>query len=288
MKQGDSQNGMSWQDWLGLRNDEVNKQPIDPSNGLHYSDLKGGRSYLPPETTPEDYLNQDGSFLHGNAEWNAKEGKYERPINWGNLIGLGTAGAIGGFGIGGALGGVGGGSAATSATPAAHPGAGIMGAPSTAAASTGGGHVGILGSIGKYMGMGGGGGASNGVNLGLGALSLLKKDNTSPTQSFDNPGAITDPTQSLNYLLQAIQRLGQGMSERGPTRLRSSVVQGSPAPVNIPGLGFQIGGGMGADPALKDPSLLESDPGRNALNKYDPFQGGPNPEINTPVKRRNP
>lgn len=89
-------------------------------------------------------------------------------------------------------------------------------------------------------------------------------------QSFRDPGQMTDPKQALQQSLNGIYRLGQGVSEMGPVKLRSSYVQGPPAPVTIPGLPFQIGGGMGRDPALDNPALLEAG-GGNPF-KYDPFQ----------------
>lgn len=89
-------------------------------------------------------------------------------------------------------------------------------------------------------------------------------------RSFDAPGQITDPTQHMYQQLSSIYRLGQGLSEGGPVRMRSSYVPAPPAPVNIEGIPFQIGGGLGVDPALKDPSLLEADD--RGANKYDPFQ----------------
>lgn len=48
----------------------------------------------------------------------------------------------------------------------------------------------------------------------------------------------------------------QSYNEANPVKLRSSYVQGGPSPVSVPGVPFQIGAGMGQDPALADPTLL--------------------------------
>lgn len=90
--------------------------------------------------------------------------------------------------------------------------------------------------------------------MGLGFLG--GDDSGQQRQSFS--GTSADPVQRLTAALDAIKQMGQGLQSRGPTRLRSSYAQAPPAPVQIPGLPFQIGGGLGVDPALKDPSLLES------------------------------
>lgn len=126
----------------------------------------------------------------------------------------------------------------------------------------------------------------------LSLLSLMGNGGAQ-RESFRDPGQMTDPKQALQQSLNGIYRLGQGVSEMGPVKLRSSYVQGPPSPVTIPGLPFQIGGGMGRDPALDNPALLEAG-GGNPF-KYDPFQslsaaganGNPNPSI-PGAKRRTP
>lgn len=105
----------------------------------------------------------------------------------------------------------------------------------------------------------------------LGALSLFKAPQVQTRESFTQPGSITDPRQSLYSALQGVYRLGQGLSERKPVTLRSSYIQPSPEPITIPGLPFQIGGGLAHDPALAHPELLTSQ-GTSDVTKYDPFQ----------------
>jgi hypothetical protein len=113
-------------------------------------------------------------------------------------------------------------------------------------------------------------------------------------QSYNRPGSIEDPRQSLQQLLMGLSRLGQGLTERGPVQLRSSYIQAPPSPISIPGVPFQIGGGLATDPALHDPSLLQS---QGNPFKYDPFGGAPagptGPAMNLnqpaqPVGRRKP
>ena len=113
-------------------------------------------------------------------------------------------------------------------------------------------------------------------------------------QSFRNPGSNADPVQSLEQALEGILRTGQGLQGRGPVKLRSSYVQAPPAPISLKGIPFQIGGGLGRDPALDDPSLLEGN--RNAsVMGMDPFQslakttpGGSGPDRAAAAKRREP
>lgn len=109
------------------------------------------------------------------------------------------------------------------------------------------------------------------TSLLFGALSLFGGPQQQQRESFTQPGAITDPKQALYQALQSVYRTGQGLSERKPVSLRSSYVQAPPVPVNIPGIPFQIGGGLGRDPALGDPSLLTGQ-GTADATKYDPFQ----------------
>jgi len=126
--------------------------------------------------------------------------------------------------------------------------------------------MGVLGSIGKWAGK------MDPTSLALGGLSLLGGgDEQQQRQSYRQPGSPTDPIQALYYAISAASRLGQGMQEKGPVRLRSSIAPPPPVPVSIPGLGFQIGGGLGRDPAIDNPDLAGYD--LSSVFKYDPFQG---------------
>jgi hypothetical protein len=91
---------------------------------------------------------------------------------------------------------------------------------------------------------------------------------------FKGNGGLS-PVEVLRSQLEAIKSLSNGIQSRPGVNLRSAVVQGRPAPVNIEGLPFQIGGGLGVDPALKDPSILQGQtpniaPGMFAGSVEDP------------------
>jgi hypothetical protein len=98
------------------------------------------------------------------------------------------------------------------------------------------------------------------------------EDGPKQRTSFRNPGSNIDPVQSREQAMEALLRMGQGLSEKKGPRLRSSYVQPGPAPVQIKGLPFQIGGGLATDPAMMDPSLLQGrSPQENGVTE-DPFQ----------------
>lgn len=113
---------------------------------------------------------------------------------------------------------------------------GINGVPMAAT-----GFKGALSSSGKYL-------AKNPV-LALAAASMLGGDGTQHRQSYK--GDLTSPEHSLYNALAATYRSGQGMMDKKPVRLRG-LLPDAPQPVSIPGLGFQIGGGMGHNPAQDD------------------------------------
>lgn len=105
-------------------------------------------------------------------------------------------------------------------------------------------------------------------------------------------GQLVDPVQALYNALAGFDRLGVSLNNRlkNGYSTPSSYVQAGPAPVSIPGLDFQIGGGLGQDPALKDPSLLRSQ-GTGGDMFTSAIPKGPNMPPGTspiPVRRRNP
>lgn len=124
----------------------------------------------------------------------------------------------------------------------------------------------LMGGIGKGLGkVFGKGSKLDPTQMALGGLSALfgGDDGPPPLNSFhkgvDSGAArLVDPIQALYNAINASNNLGVGLNNRlqQGVNLRSSYVQPGPAPVSIPGLGFQIGGGLGTDPAFKDPSLL--------------------------------
>lgn len=193
------------------------------------------------------YLTRTGETAGLNPDYGVStDGKIE---DWSTptaaKIGLAAFGAAAG---GSALGAFGGGGGAAAAAPEATA-AGA--APEAAAAGT---HMGLS----NLFGAGGMFKQMDPTSLLFGALSLFGGPQQQQRESFTQPGAITDPKQALYQALQSVYRTGQGLSERKPVSLRSSYVQAPPVPVNIPGIPFQIGGGLGRDPALGDPSDRKS------------------------------
>lgn len=133
----------------------------------------------------------------------------------------------------------------------------------TTAATTGAATTGAKALAGKFSGR-------DMTDLALAALSLFGDDQE--RESFEGAGE-ADPRRALHQALSGLYRSGQGLAERSPVRLRSSYVPSAgPEPVSIPGLPFQIGGGLGVDPALRDPSLLEGTGRTGGFQTYDPFQ----------------
>lgn len=93
------------------------------------------------------------------------------------------------------------------------------------------------------------------TSLILGGLSLFGGDEGGQErQSFK--GGATDPRRNLEQLLRDYARVKQGVMNQGPPRLRNTYTA-APKPISIPGLPFQIGGGLGRDPAIDRPELLE-------------------------------
>lgn len=226
--------------------------------------------------------------------------KHMEQVMWATALGLGTAGI--GSGIASGAGWAGGAGAGAGAGTAATIGAGgipsigatggiaagsfpaIAGTSGAAAAGGGAATAGGIGSsIANYFKPKGGG--IDYTSLALGGLSALGGDEPlfQPHQSFEGTGA--DPTQRMSQFYDALENVSAQLAERTPTGLsKNSVVAEGPAPVSIDGIPFQIGGGLGRDPAISDPSLLE---GRAPLK--DPLAGtGQNSggQRSTPSRRK--
>lgn len=199
--------------------------------------------------------------------------------------GLGYAAATGTgvFGGAGAAGAAGASGAAGAGPEMIAPGiTATMGPESIASigggvASSGGG--GFLGGLSRFLGNPGGQLlAGAGMSL-LG--SLFGPEAFQRREPFTGAAA---PQQTLTDALQGIRNLGQTLESRGPVQLRSTVSRG-PSPVQIPGLPFQIGGGLGHDPALDDPTVLQTGGGGGlgsafsnmAASMGDPGQGQQRP-----------
>ena len=127
--------------------------------------------------------------------------------------------------------------------------------------------------------------AKNGLDLGLGALSLLGGDDDpfQKRQSYRGQG-LADPVNSLNTVLAAIQNMAGDISSRKPMKM-SGMQGNTPAPVSIEGIPFQIGGGL-ATPM--DFPMLEFENPQNPfqqLSQMAPPQGA---RPNQGARRRSP
>lgn len=67
-------------------------------------------------------------------------------------------------------------------------------------------------------------------------------------------GTSVDPIMTLRDALDSIKRMGMGIGEMPP--VKTGVQLRRPGPVNIPGIPFQIGGALGADPGMGDPAYV--------------------------------
>lgn len=242
----------------------------------------GGRSYVSPVAMGTGEKPGDNFFR--TTHWDQDAGKWERDTNWGNIGALATGAYLGSVALPAVL------SGAPSAAQAASTGAidsmpgaatqagniGALSAPGAPTAAGAGGGKGMLGSLGKLFGKGG----LDPTMLLLSGLSMF--GGGEGRQSFAGKGT-ADPVAMLQAALARNEAMGQSAQQKGPARLRSSMVSAPPQPVNLPGLGMQIGGGLGVDPALMDPSLLE---GRG----LDQMTNAPYPQRTAPrqAQRRNP
>lgn len=197
------------------------------------------------------------------------------------MAGFAAAGGIGAANVLGAGGGAGASAASAGELPVATEGVGSA-LPGTAvaggsnllpgASSGGGGFLGTLGKLNKA--------GINPTQLILGGMSLLGKDPQNFQERHSFAGTSADPVQTLTTALSAIRNMGDVIATTNAPKFRSSVVPEGPAPVTIPGIPFQIGGGMGRDPALKDPTLLEGSLPSN------PFSGSGMAKPGSPSPRR--
>jgi hypothetical protein len=200
---------------------------------------------------------REASFAKNRGHWDPDSGDIKQDTDWTNIVTTGlasvplAAGALSAAGVGAG----GGASPAASASPGLHTAVPNTAAMGSQGVSQGASKMGFLDTIKKWaLGGAGGGGGLDPTMMILGALSMLGGDGG--PNSFKGTGA--DPVKAMEAQLSDIRSLGQGLQNRGPAKLsRRSVVQPGPEPVNIPGLNFQIGGGLGKDLALEDPTLLE-------------------------------
>lgn len=158
----------------------------------------------------------------------------------------GKKGALLGGALGGALGGFGGKSGGFGGDTVDGMSLGDI---ESGAASGGGAGGGISGFLGKMSKAG-----LDPTTLALGGMSMLG----GPSDNLkSNDKTSIDPVTRMTEALDALKQSSANIASRGPTQLRSSFVPAPPAAINVPGVPFQIGGGLGRDPALDNPALLE-------------------------------
>jgi hypothetical protein len=112
------------------------------------------------------------------------------------------------------------------------------------------------GWLSKLFGGGGKKGMFDPTTLLLGGLSMFGDD----PEYFQRRQGFNNPQQGIDDVMNAIRSVSKSISEQGPVTLKNSIVPAGPAPISIDGIPFQIGGGLGTDPALSDPSVLQGKP----------------------------
>lgn len=244
-----------WDNLIGDRPFALPGTQRDPTTGAPYIMSKGKKQYLSPEMWGDRQPADTTGILRSDPRWNPWKGKWETPVDWGNIVTMGTAGLLT-AGAANAL--MAGPVAAPTGTTAA---AASSGAPAAAAGGVlpsttiGTGMIGPVGGTGissatalsggaaaggnaaldalKKTGKQalGGGGSDGGMDYselvklallqgGLGALGgLLDKDQE--RQSFR--GTSADPVKMMTGAQDAIKEFQEPLM----TRLRT--------PVNIPG-----------------------------------------------------
>jgi hypothetical protein len=90
----------------------------------------------------------------------------------------------------------------------------------------------------------------------LGGMSLFGGDEEQFQKRQSYAGTTADPVRGLTESMDVIKSLTNALASRGSRRLSGGGVK-TAEPINIEGLPFQIGGGLGMDPATLDPSILE-------------------------------
>jgi len=89
----------------------VAAQYRDDPRMLHWAQSQGATLADSPHGITTGTSVPGGGFLHGRGQWDSQQGRYEQPINWGNLASAGIGAAIGApfvaplFGAGGAAAG---------------------------------------------------------------------------------------------------------------------------------------------------------------------------------------
>lgn len=106
------------------------------AQGREYIDTPRGRVYLSPVTRGEAAPTDETGIFRSRPRWNQQKGKFETPIDWGNILSIATGAGLGAAGLSAA--GVFGGGASASAgggVPNLAGPAGLPGGPAYGAAA---------------------------------------------------------------------------------------------------------------------------------------------------------
>lgn len=218
------------------------------ANGRAYTiDPWGKKGYI---TSVDRQRQEGGSGLLSNREFNPDTGEYDTKINWGNIIGLGTAGVIGGSAIAGAL------PAAAGPSVAGTTGSGTIaaGAPAGSAAT---------GAVGGAAATGGG---VNWTQLLLGAggqgLDALSKKGMSDAQLAEQRRQLAlleseqDPYRGPMFQARDLARLDMmANADSSPVRVTSTSRYAEGAPVVSGGTNWTPSAGLRASAAAAQRSV---------------------------------
>ena len=167
------------------------------AQGRPYINSSGRRVYISPVAFGEKAPADTTGILRSRPQWNQRAGKWETPIDWGNLASMAVAGGLtagvanaamaGGAAASGAGGGAGGSLSGLYSAPATITSQGVS-------SGAGGGGMGFFGTLGRFFGSPGG---AQVTDLAGGLASNWMK-NRSQNRASDIQGRYN--TDALNYL----------------------------------------------------------------------------------------
>lgn len=147
---------------------DYNRRYTDEQGRIYYERMQGGqvvRIYDQPGAPPPDTT----GYFRRPPQWNVRTGKWETPVDWGNIVHLGAAAGLGGGVFGLATGALGGAAGATSggAVAGSLPGITATTVPG-GAAITGGTAAGISGATAAAN-------AASGAGAGANAAEMIRR-----------------------------------------------------------------------------------------------------------------
>jgi hypothetical protein len=272
--------------WVNAAGEKVFIPPItagqlnDPRAQAWAKSMGYGQDATGRVTQNDVFDGREASFSKNRGNWNSETGEIDQDTDWTNIIGTGlasvplAAGALTAAGVG-----AGGGASASTAPSVNGISASLPGAVTSQGVTSGGGAKvgGIKGILSKIFGKGG----IDPTTALLGGLSMFGGEGQE-RGSFEGTGA--DPVKGMEETVEAIRQMGARLSApRTPQHTRVS--RRGPSPIQIDGLPFQIGGGLGMDPATRNLSP-GGEPGKLPVEQPDLMnpEGAPR----TATRRREP